>query len=643
MELKKNNLAEGNPELAKEWHPTMNGDLTPEDVTCGSGRKVWWQCSEHENHKWAATIASRNDGRGCPYCSNQKVLLRYNDLATVNPKLAREWHSGLNGDLTPSDITSGSSKKVWWQCINHTEHQWEAPVSVRKKGIGCPYCSNKMILQGYNDLETTHPELSREWHPTKNNDLTTKNIVVGSAHNVWWKCSENHEWKASVVSRKRGSGCPYCFGRFAIKGETDLATTNPRLKKEWHPTLNGNSTPSDVTCGSSKKVWWQCRKGHEWKTSIESRNRGRGCPICNAETQTSFPEQAIYYYLKHTVPVEVKSRASVFGKELDIYIPLWGIGIEYDGLYFHGHPKRAASENRKNETLSENGIMLIRIKESLEWSCKDQNLIYCVPDSEYNYLKKTLNFLAEILSELKDIHILLDVNIEKDGIEIMEQYVENEKHNSLAVLNPTLAAEWHFIKNGRLTPEQISLGSGKKIWWQCRVHKEHEWKAAPYSRNSGNGCPYCINQKVLLGYNDLATTIPELAIEWHPTKNGDLTPFDVTSGSSKRVWWQCGKGHEWATQINPRSQGHGCPYCSGHRVVKGETDILTTHPEIAREWHPSLNGDLTPSDISAGSNKKVWWQCSEKHEWQSFVYNRKVGKGRCPECTKLANLNAKNN
>ena len=139
MELKKNNLAEGNPELAKEWHPTLNSDLTPEDVACASNKKVWWQCVK--GHQWEAMVNGRNQGHGCIYCCNQNVLPGYNDLATTNPELAKEWHPTLNGDLTPDQVIAGTARKLWWRCDNL--HDWELRLKTGRKATVVPTAATK--------------------------------------------------------------------------------------------------------------------------------------------------------------------------------------------------------------------------------------------------------------------------------------------------------------------------------------------------------------------------------------------------------------------------------------------------------------------------------------------------------------------
>ncbi|MDA9874804.1 zinc-ribbon domain-containing protein [Flavobacteriaceae bacterium] len=134
----------------------------------------------------------------------------------------------------------------------------------------------------------------------------------------------------------------------------------------------------------------------------------------------------------------------------------------------------------------------------------------------------------------------------------------------MATTHPELANQWHPTKNGDSNPYNIGGGSGKRFWWRCDKGDDHEWITSPSNRiNKGAACAICINQKIVKS-NCLATTHPELANQWHPTKNGDLTPFDVGGGTNKKVWWKCDKGddHEWITSASGRSGKRGCPFCT---------------------------------------------------------------------------------
>jgi hypothetical protein len=275
-------------------------------------------------------------------------------------------------------------------------------------------------LPGFS-LRDYNRELCNEWHPSKNANLAPQDVTPNSHKKVWWVCKNGHEWRVSIANRNKGRGCPYCAGQ-KVCIDNCLKTLNLNLANEWHPTKNGELTPEDVVSGSRKKVWWLCKKRHEWKASIFSRSLGTGCPYCA-------------------------------GKAV----------------------------------------------------CDD---------------------------------------------------------NCLKILNPSLAAEWHPTKNGKLTPYNVRPNSHKKVWWKCKKH--HEWPALISHRNKGIGCPYCSGKLASKTYN-LKVINPIMAKQWHPFKNGKILPTDVTPNSHKKAWWLCDNGHEWYAQIASRNRGNNCPYCSGRR------------------------------------------------------------------------------
>lgn len=196
---------------------------------------------------------------------------------------------------------------------------------------------------------------------------------------------------------------------------------------------------------------------------------------------------------------------------------------------------------------------------------------------------------------------------------------------------PEIAKQWHPVKNGPWTPDQVLPGSHKSAWWNCR--HGHEWKAMVKTRVEGNGCPVCANRRVVAGVNDLKTTAPLLAMQWHPTKNGKLKPSEVLAGSSRRVWWRCTRGHEWQAEVQSRTAGKGCPICSGRIVQPGENDLESQAPDIAAQWDREKNGGLSPSHIALYSNRQVWWRCEKGHGWKSTVYSRTFSRSACPYCS----------
>ena len=450
--------------MAKEWHPVKNESLKPSDVTVGSGIMVWWllqyddpKTGKHFVFEWQASISNRVKGNGCPFLSNKKVWTGFNDLETKYPKLAAQWHPTKNGTLKPSDCLWGSNEIVWWYLPyddpftgKHFDFEWPAKICERTRGgTGCPFLANQKVWRGFNDLATTHPELAKEWHPTKNGILTPYDFTAGSGEIVWWylpyddfKTGKHFdfEWTSTIKDRASGrNGCPFLSNQKVWRGFNDLATTNPELAAQWHPSKNGILTPYDFTVGSEEIVWW---------------------------------------YLSYDDP-----------------------------------------------------------------------------------------------------------------------------------------------KSGR--------------------HFDFEWTASILHRNHGIGCPFLSNKKVWPGFNDLETNYPELAAQWHPTKNGTLKPSDFSYGSNARVWWylpyddpQTGKhfDFEWLEIIKERTgRGYGCPYLFNRRVWPGFNDLETVNPDLAKEWHQTKNIQKA-NEYTAFSNKKVWWKCSNcGYEWYDAILKRSCGK-RCRKC-----------
>ncbi len=125
------------------------------------------------------------------------------------------------------------------------------------------------------------------------------------------------------------------------------------------------------------------------------------------------------------------------------------------------------------------------------------------------------------------------------------------------------------------------------------------------------------------------------AVRWHPTKNGTLSPSDVLSGSHRKVWWACDKGHAWQASVFSRTRERAakCPYCTGRLVLRGFNDLATLYPKLLQEWHKTLNGTLCPDAVTPGSNKKAWWVCREGHVWQAAIYSRtRKNASGCPVC-----------
>ena len=498
--------------LMSEWDWEKNNQLGlfPDKLAYKSNKKVWWKCNK--GHSWDDEIYHRTDGRGCPYCSNKRVLVGYNDLGTLYPELLEEWDYEANVDIKPEQFVVGSAKVVNWIC-SQCGHKWPASIRNRtQRKEGCPICASKKRAKARRDTilkkkgGIKDPLLLKEWNYEKNGDLRPEQFTEGSGDYVHWVCSKcGHKWRAKILNRTLNKrGCPACANLVVVKGQNDLATTHPQLAAEWHPTLNGDLTPDKVTYGMGEKVWWLCPFGHEYPATILHRSSGTNCPICNSGRQTSFAEQAIFYYIKKIYPDAINRYTDIFDNrmELDIYIPSRRIAIEYDGVFWHKNDK-VKREQLKYQICQKNDIKLIRVKEGEIYNKHTADRFLCVDEIE---TEKGLTVLIQLLLDELDprsnmwtrkdprcIHSPVLVNLDRDRFEIMEYRKKNIK-DSLAELRPDLVEEWHPTKNGNLNPGMFTLGSGTRVWWLCKKCG-HEWKTLIQSRTSGSGCNVCFRRE----------------------------------------------------------------------------------------------------------------------------------------------------
>ena len=385
--------------------------------------------------------------------------------------------------------------------------------------------------------------------------------------------------------------------------------------------------------GSNKKSYWFiCPKGHSYKTTLLNRKKGSGCPRCNIENHSSFPEKAIYFYMKKIFNnAEENYKNSILGtKEIDIYLPTIKVGIEYDGVAWHKDYKR---DLEKDKICLNNEILLIRIRELGCHNYESNSLKKYVTPYDMQELNEAIMFIINFLNEKYKLENKINIDVDRDRIKILEQMNLSEKKNSIANYCPEIKKFWDKEKNGKITPEQIPHASYKKIFLKCE--KGHEWETTASYFSTAPWCPYCSGRKALAGYNDLFTTNPELIPYW--SKNNTIDPKTVKNGCNSKAIWYCPTCNaEYDMKIIDRAKGRGCPYCSNHRVLKGYNDLETTAPDVLSDWDYKKNNSLKPDMVTKGSSKKVWWKCHIcGWEWESTISNRTSNfKRGCPNCRK---------
>jgi len=463
------------------------------------------------------------DLRSSPYaCSRGRGRVAKQSVAETHPHLVGE----TDFDLTA--VTSGSSKKVTWRCP--AGHEWQAVIRSRCAGSGCPYCSNRRVLPGFNDLATTHPEIAAQCL----DDPTT--LTPGSDRKVRWRCASGHEWLAVVYQRtSQNSGCPKCSRRTPTLRTNDLATTHPELAAQ------ALFDATAVSAGSARRLRWRCAQGHEWYATPGARtNLGSGCPACAGQRvipgvndlATRFPGIAREALFDPTKVMSGSSRK----------MP-WRCA--------EGHEWEAVVHTRTSRGL---GCPM----------CAGQRAIVGVNDLATRFPDIAREALFDPTEVMWGSNRKLSWRCprgheyearvaDRTGDGAQCPYCQGKRvlpgFNDLATVAP------HIAEQATFDPTTVTGGSGKIGIWRCS--RGHEWKAQVSSRVSNDlGCPYCSGQRVLAGFNDLATINPRLARE---------ALFDATKMTARSNFkgdWQCSSGHRWTATVSSRSGGSGCPSCA---------------------------------------------------------------------------------
>jgi len=475
------------PFIAEEFDLKRNSHLNISDIFAGSNKKVWWLCPK--SHSYEATVYHRTTGTNCPVCSNRKVIPGINDLATLLPEVAATWHPSRN-QVQISQVTAGSNKKAWWHC--HLGHEWEARIAKRSNGQGCPTCANRIVLTGFNDLETRFPLAASSWHPTKNGTLKPSQVAFGAASKFWWQCSNGHEWNSAFDRRRVGEGCAVCNGVKIEPGFNDLATRFPDAAKLWDLEKNGDLSPGFVSSSGTKKYWWKCPENHSFLAVASSvaNSTATGCPVCNGKKALRGIND-----LATTDPHLVNEWDFAINKEMT------------PDSITRGSDRMAAWKCK----YSHKWLATIGSRALQGVGC---------PVCSGNSLQSGFNDLAtrypELLSEWDfELNLNIEPELVMPGSHEKAWWVCSHKHrwqadisnrvrgrgcpvcrfsepgvNDFASSFPELLEQWDFKRNVGLDPASISKATGRKVHWIC--DKGHNWKATVANRTVvGTGCPNC--------------------------------------------------------------------------------------------------------------------------------------------------------
>lgn len=457
---------------------------------------------------------------------------------------------------------------------------------------------------------------------------------IGFAARFPLKCSTADLWVCHISLNSR----------LTQTTEALVRDTHPKLRKEWHPTRNRGLSFDTLRTNSGTNVWWLCAKDprHEWQADIRRRAvRGNGCPYCSglrvlreASFAALYPKLAAEWHPTLNDEIDPWRLAPMSNRRVwwqchTIHKHVWSTQLHSRTIYGSGcrqcfnlrNPLSAAAPTIAEEwPPALNGVLTPEAiaassRKHVWWRCRNN------PAHEWQ---------ASV-----DVRVRGNTRCPECA-----KLIPREKLPFLNVYNPGLVAQWHPTRNAGRRAADFLPNSTFKAWWICSSNPAHVWPALIRNRAMlRQGCPHCAPRtKLVSPGKSFAERFPNLALEWHPTKNGSLRPTDVLPGSSKRVWWQCRNHaeHVWhatiTTRTDPRARRQ-CPFCSGSRVT-AENSLLGCHPEIAKQWDNERNRPLTSATVKRASARNVWWICAKdsSHRWQARVKNRTLHQTGCPVC-----------
>jgi len=575
---------------------------------------------------------------------------------TVDYRLSKGWTPeeafGLEPRPSHAGRTSGVPVKVQgleFKNIKEAAKYYSRSYThiFERLNAGCTIEQALGLVKRTDSLLTEFPEVAKQWHPTKNAPLTTDTVTPHSGQKVWWLCPSGHESIAVINSRTKGYGCPFCAGQKPT-AERNFATEYPDLLTEWDWEKNNPKKPEDYTRRTSSKVWWKCKEGHSWKTSISNRTRDtrNSCPCCSNRMLCEDNSNSLAQIRPDIAQDWHPTKNKLFTPN-DV---IAGGSKKVWWICKHGHEWKTAVGLRVN---SGTGCP----------KCSNQtSRIEIAVYSELEALFNDVVWGEKISGYECDVYLRdSNVGVEVDGVYWHSRRSEQELAKSKAFESIGIQL-FRLRENGLqlLSERDISFKFSeseflvisrlvKSLLTYAKFSEQQRLKLCRYLNGPGliNEAFYrktVANLPAPPPGQSLADMQPGIAKQWAYDLNAPLSPEHFRHKANKKVWWRCVEGHTWIVSINSRTQhGSGCPSCPRAYVIPLDgRNLAEINPELASEWHPDKNGDTHPEDVRPKSNQKIWWQCSEGHDWQAVVASRAGGSG-CPYCygrfaTKTNNL-----
>ncbi len=569
--IQENNITVQCPELMKWWDWELNTGIEPKTLLKNSNLQVYWKCPKCA-YSWQAKVMTRVLSKGlCPCCEVHIVKRTgFNDIVTVLPELAEQFHPTKNGDLKAEQLFVTDLRRVWWHC-KKCNTDWQTGVSARiTGGYGnyrmkeCPYCAGTATRV---PVAQKYPQLRAKYVHEKNQKKFDK-LLLSDKSKYLWHCNIcNEDFPATVAAIIRSllnntapQGCIYCAGK-AVKRGKSFAALHPELMDEFD--TDNEIDPYSVSERSSMIAKWHCRINPEHKWEAEFRLRAQGfkkCPFCDIKNYSTMLKD--------------------FRPDLEKYF------LKTNKYSFERYSYMS------NEIVS--------------WKC-DKGHIF---EKAIIYVSRNENFRCPICDNL----------------------VLAEGENDLLSQYPEIAS-WFDTDKNNIRPNKIIFSDyNASLWWSCP--NGHSYQTSPHAKTiRKQKCPICTRQLIVKGINDLQGRYPGIEKIWDYEKNS-TTPDMISDLSIKRYFFKCNKGHKYSALFNTvRYQGVNCLVCENKILLKGVNSFAVQHPELLPEWS-TLNSDTPDDYLSNAAMRKWWTCPKCNNNYQYSLKMRKKGDNSCPYCAK---------
>lgn len=544
----------------------------------------------------------------------------------INPnyKQAHNFVGETFGELTvlcelEPHITPNGSKQRIVQCKCSCGNIFTIRLTNAKKSQKCKDCLDKdrrIDITGQRFGKLMVVSMAKDYTSPTGHRLSRCNCHCDCGNNVTVNMS------ALVTGFTKSCGC--------LNNTCGLLKDNPDLVEKYDFEKNEEAELdfNTLTARTSAKAWWKCNVcGNSWFATVASQNDKikHGCPYCSGRlvvkgktdllSQNPLLAEEWDYEKNTSSPDEILSHSNQ---------KVWWKCKE-------GHSWKAQVSNRAN------GAGCPR--------CNAENVNSFCEQSVYFYIKQAF---PDAINSDNHIGMELDIFIPSKNIAIEydgEAWHRSAKKTSIDVRKNDLCKS-HNIELIRIREPKLEAIENCTVFIRKNSTANETLDdvisevliylgISDFSVDTKRDTSMILEQFATKKYdNSLAFLFPEIAAEWHPTKNGNLTPDKVNKMARYKVWWLGKCGHEWQMPISSRShQQQGCPYCNSKRILIGFNDLQSNFPKIAAEWHPTKNGNLKPTDIMPKSSQNVWWMCEKGHEWKATPNSRSSGSG-CPICFK---------